>query len=306
MRSSKFRILKNGIKSQKNHIAYEIDLVFTKYPENINNWRTDYYKLLNDRLITLFSIDSTLRSKKIRWNMILQTRCQTEEEAKKYFHGFVIKYRPKKARTIYQIKTPQELKALITGEVVVNDSTVFKVMKRHPEWDSMLVVMDWTGSMYKFGAQFILWHKAIALSDPDRVRHFVFFNDGNGKKTWQKKIGRTGGVYRTKSTDLDEIVATMERVMNKGNGGDSPENDLEALLTSVQNLKAFKEVILIADNKSEVRDIELIKYLDRPVRVIVCDLRSRKINPAYIKIARESGGSLHTRLNDYGQEKFSN
>ena len=30
--------------------AYEIDLVFTKYPEDIRRWRTDYFKLLNDRL----------------------------------------------------------------------------------------------------------------------------------------------------------------------------------------------------------------------------------------------------------------
>ena len=308
MEYAKFEVQNVGdwLEISDRNVAYEIDLVFTKYPENIKDWRTNYYQLLNDRMITLFKIDSTLRSSKIRWNMILQTQCQTEEEAKKFFHGFVIKYRPKKLKVVYDIKTPSELKELITGNVTVDDSTVFKVMDRHPEWDSMLVVMDWTGSMYKFGAQFVLWHKAISISDPEKVKHFVFFNDGNGKKNWQKKIGRTGGVYRTQSLDLDEIVETMEQVMKKGNGGDSPENDIEALLTSVQNLSAYKDVILIADNKSDVRDLELIKHVNYPVRVILCDLKGRKIHPAYVKIARETGGSLHTMHKDYSLERLQN
>lgn len=280
--------------SQKN-VAYEIDLVFTKYPENIQNWRTNYYQLLNDRVLALFEMDSSLRSSRIKWNMVLQTQCVTEEEAKKYFHGFVIKYRPKQARVIHDIQSPDQLKDLISGNLITRDSTVFRIMDRHPEWNNMLVVMDWTGSMYKYGAQLVLWHKLNAQMNDAKVRHFVFFNDGNNKKTWQKKIGRTGGVYRAKTGELEEIVETMEYVMKKGNGGDSPENDAEALLTGIQYLSNFDEIILIADNKSDVRDIELVEKIDRPVRIIICDLkRGAKVHPHYIKIAKDTGGSIHT------------
>ncbi|MEZ4828529.1 MAG: hypothetical protein R3C61_19915 [Bacteroidia bacterium] len=279
----------------KQNQAYEIDLVFTKYPKNIEEWRTNYYQLLNDRLITLFGLDSSLQSPSIRWNMVLQTQCVTEEEAKKYFHGFVIKYRPRKAQVLDDIETPDQLKDLIAGKAISRDSTVFRVMDRNPQWDNMLVVMDWTGSMYKFGAQLVLWYKLNVEHGDPKVRHFVFFNDGNNKKTWQKKPGRTGGVYRSKTGELEEIVSTMEYVMKKGNGGDSPENDLEAVLTGIQYLDHFDEIILIADNKSAVRDIELLDKIDKPVRIIICDLkRGSAVHPDYIKIAKQTGGSIHT------------
>ncbi|MEO0472854.1 MAG: hypothetical protein AAF206_24775, partial [Bacteroidota bacterium] len=126
------------------HEAYEIDLVFTKYPKEISKWRTDYYQLLNDRLRTLFEHDPGLRSPNIKWNMVLQTQCITEDQAKRYFHGFVIKHRPRNRAIIRDIKSPEQLKTLISGGAVVRDSTVMRVLERNPEWNNMLVVMDWT------------------------------------------------------------------------------------------------------------------------------------------------------------------
>jgi hypothetical protein len=275
------------------HIPYEIDLVFTRYPRDLQTWRTNYFALLEDRLQALVAMDSVFLSPQIRWNMILQTDCVTEEDAKGFFHGFVIKYRPRRVKYLEEISTPEQLKMLITGSATTRDSTVIKVLNRHPEWDKMLVVMDWTGSMYKFGAQVVIWHKLHALADQSRVQHFVFFNDGNNKSTWQKKPGITGGVYRARSGALDELVSTMEYVMKKGNGGDIPENDLEAILTGTQYLDDFQEIILIADNKSDVRDMELLDKIKRPVHVILCDVRG-EIHPHYVEIARRTGGSLHT------------
>lgn len=283
------------------HVPYEIDLVFTLYPKNIKAWRTNFDELLRNRLYTLLAADSTLRNKNIRWNMILQTDCQTEEEAKSYFHGFVIKYRPKKVRIIDEVKTPTDLKALLTGYARSRDSTVFKVMERHPEWHDLLVVMDWTGSMYKFGAQLVLWHKYRTSTNNSRIRHFVFFNDGNKRTTNQKVIGRTGGVYRARTTELEEIVKMMLFVMKKGNGGDSPENDLEALLAGIQYLEGYDEVVLIADNKSDVRDIELLDKVDRPVRIILCDVKNG-IHPDYLQLAFKTGGSIHTLHDDLYHE----
>ncbi|RMG63185.1 MAG: hypothetical protein D6722_17805 [Bacteroidetes bacterium] len=277
----------------KHQVAYEIDLVFTKYPADIQHWRTNYYELLNDRLKNLFALDSTLSSPDIRWNLVLQTRCQTEEEAKRYFHGFVIKHRPRRIPVLPDVRSPEQLKALIAGRATVQDSTVMKVLERHPEWDSMLVVMDWTGSMYKHGAQLVLWYKYNRLRTQDRVSHFVFFNDGNHKKEWQKKVGRTGGVYRAKSRELEEIVSTMEYVMHKGDGGDPAENDLEALLTGLQYLDGFRDVILIADNKSDIRDMELLSEINRPIHIILCDVKG-ELHPHYQALARATGGSIHT------------
>lgn len=282
-------------------IPYEIDLVFTKYPEDIQDWRTNYYQLLEDRIRTLYQIDPAFRSSRIRWNMILQTQCTNEEEAKRYFHGFVVKYRPKAVKRIGDIRSPDELAELVNGLAVTRDSSVIRILERNPEWDNMLVVMDWTGSMYKYGVQLVLWHKYNLMLSPSRVSHFVFFNDGNGKKTFQKKVGRTGGVYRSRSSDMEEIVETMQMVMKKGDGGDAAENDLEAILTGIQYLEGYEEVILIADNKSAIRDIELLEKIDKPIRIILCDVRNNVINPDYLKLAAMTNGSVHTIGKDIGR-----
>ncbi|MEO0898715.1 MAG: hypothetical protein AAFY71_20050 [Bacteroidota bacterium] len=294
--------IEDWLKRKDQVVAFEIDLVFTLYPKNIQQWRTNYYELLNNRMEALFQIDSSLNSTSIKWNMILQTEPQDEETAKDYFHGFVIKYRPKNVKIVNEVRTPSELKALISGKATIKDSTVYKVMERHPDWGNMLVVMDWTGSMYKYGAQLVLWHKLNMVANHSEVKHFVFFNDGNKKKAWQKAIGKTGGVYQAKSGELEELINTMQYVMKKGNGGDREENDLEALLTGIQYLEGYDEVILIADNKSDVRDIKLLEKIDVPVHIILCDVYG-KIHPHYLKIAKQTGGSIHTLKKDLVAKK---
>lgn len=280
-----------------NAVPYEVDLVFTLYPRQIEAWRTSYYSLLNERMNTLFSLDPNLNSPDIHWNMILQTEATSEDAAKEMFHGFVIKYRTKQARTLPDVTSMAELKDVVSGDAIVGDSTIFTVMDRNPQWKNMLVVLDWTGSMYKHGAQLVQWYRLRRFDAPDAIEHLIFFNDGNNKRPYQKKLGRTGGVYRARSTELDEILHTMKYVMSRGNGGDAPENDIEAIMTGIQYLENFDEVILVADNKSEVRDIELLDKVDRPVHIILCDYKGY-IHPHYLKIAEETGGSIHTLEED--------
>jgi hypothetical protein len=281
------------------HIPYEIDLVFTKYPEDIRRWRYDYNLLLKNRLKEILNLDTAFAKPSIRWNMILQTECRTEEQAKKFFHGFVVKYRPKRVRMIDEVTSTKDLQDMIVGAAVPSDSTVIKVVDRHPEWEDMLVVMDWTGSMYQYGTQLVLWHKYNLAASRLRVQHMVFFNDGNKKKTFQKKVGTTGGIYHCYADDLMEVVETMERVMESGNGGDIPENDFEAIVKSTRLLNGFGEVILIADNSSNVRDMSLLEKIDVPVRVILCGVgEDGYVNPDYVKLAYHSGGSIHTMEKD--------
>ena len=38
-----------------------------------------------------------------------------------------------------------------------SDSVVSAVLDRHLDWQNMIVVNDWTGSMYPYGAQVLKW-----------------------------------------------------------------------------------------------------------------------------------------------------
>lgn len=69
-----------------------ISIVYTKYPLKKEDWVTNYYELLANRLKELFTVDSSLNDNSITWRFIMQTEGKTEDEAIKLFHGIFISY----------------------------------------------------------------------------------------------------------------------------------------------------------------------------------------------------------------------
>ena len=287
-------------KTYKKHIT-SVDLVFTQYPVNKADWLTDYDWLLEKRIETLQEAIPELRNPthRIRWNIILQTDCPDEATAQARFHGAVIRY---------QVRIPKPLKrsiaqirAILDRKASFLDSVVFNSFERN-DWKNVLVVNDWTGSMYEYGAQAVLWHRMNFKLR--RVKHFVFFNDGDDTPNDGKLIGYTGGIYPVSAEQMQPIFDTMLEVMFNGYGGDDEENDLEAILYGLKHYadENFKEVILVADNKSGVRDMRLLKKINRPVRVLLCGVGfGVPIHPDYLQIARRTGGSVHTMADDLAQ-----
>lgn len=280
------------LQARQRGIPRRIDLVFTKYPIDTTDWFTAYQRLLHDRLRSLFSIDPLLEQQDIEWRLVLQTNCQSEEQARKYFHGFVIQYEVTHPLRMRQLSTSADVERVITGLVLPRDSSILNIMDRNRQWKNVLVIMDWTGSMYDYGAQVVLWHKL--NMETSGIKHLILFNDGDRKATWQKQIGRTGGIYHAQCNDLVEVVETISDVMRNGYGGDTPENDLEAVLKGVANLDGFDEIVLIADNRSQVRDMPLLNNIKKPVRVVLCGKGRSQIHPDYLQIAFKTHGSIHT------------
>lgn len=292
---------------QKDKIAViQIDIIFTKYPKEKEFWKTDYYELLAARLKELFKIDSTLNDNSFEWNIILQTNCNNEEQAAKLFHGIAIHYvnidQVIKESSKDAVQTnnyePEELG--IKSQKVINfiksqggfrDSVVMKIFDRKKDWERSLIVMDWTGSMHKYAAQAILWH--ILNFQKSGEKYFCFFNDGDRLPDEKKQIGKTGGIYFSNASDLENLINTFYVVSKNGDGGDEPENDVEALLKAAKKYPDFDEIILIADNNSCVRDFSLIKDLDVSLDIILCGTENG-INPQYINMAYLTGGSIHT------------
>jgi len=290
----------------KHIVVTQIDVIYTKYPKNKDFWRTNYYDLLANRIKELFKLDSTLNSSDFEWNIILQTDCNSEFEAKNMFHGISITYfelddileedaedideTPEQDST-YFIKNTLKIQNFIRSQGGIGDSLVYKVFDRHPEWDNALVIMDWTGSMYQYGAQAVLWHTLNFANSG--IKNFVFFNDGDDTPDEKKKIGETGGVYFAQAKNIHRLTNTFYLVSKKGKGGDDPENDIEAIIRGINRFENFDELILIADNNSCMRDFQLIANLDVKVDIIVCGAKYG-INPQYINLAYLTGGSIHT------------
>ena len=122
-----------------------------------------------------------------------------------------------------------------------------------------------------------------------------FFNDGDNKADAEKKIGVTGGIYTCKANASEDLIETIKHVIKKGEGGDSPENVVEAILVGIKKYKKLNQILLIADNWAKVRDINLISKVKIPVRVILCGVyEGMEINADYLNIAYKTKGSLHT------------
>jgi hypothetical protein len=127
----------------------------------------------------------------------------------------------------------------------------------------------------------------------NRCNAFLFFNDGDQKTTGQKGLGKAGGLYSVKGSGFDTVCRKAAECMNAGDGGDIPENYIEAILAVIKQFPKSAEIVVIADNWASPRDLELFQKIDRPVHFILCGSRTG-VNIDYLFLARQTGGSVHT------------
>jgi hypothetical protein len=176
------------------------------------------------------------------------------------------------------------------GNANLTDSTIFKVLERNKNWHNMVVVEDVTGSMGPYTAQLLVWNRLTFQTR--KTTHFVFFNDGDDKLDSKKQIGSTGGIYYINAADVRDVESMAMKAMSKGSGGDAPENNIEALLQAIKDCPDC-ELVMIADNMANVKDISLLSQVNRPVHIILCGAK-QAVNTEYLDIARSTKGSVHT------------
>lgn len=189
-----------------------------------------------------------------------------------------------------------DIPSTYTSNIYLNnpDSVVTTVLRRNA-WDHIVLVADVTASMSPYTAQVLAW-VPIGLAD-GKCAGFVFFNDGDGKQTNRKEIGKTGGIYSIQTQRFDSVYYMMKKAMNAGDGGDLSENPVEAAIYSLNHFPITSEIILIADNFSAPRDLELFSTINRPVHIVLCGARGT-VNPDYLFLARQTHGTIHTVHDD--------
>ncbi len=297
----------------------QIDLVFTLYPKSPTEWKVGYDSLMERRFRSLEArIPAAFQDPAVKWRLVIQTECHSLEHAKSLFHGFVMYPASEAWDTLKSIGTLDSVlddtfkvlrfdtfklrekfamtTRIISGDKVLPDSTVIKVFERHPEWKNALVVVDWTASMYRQGALLVRWQQEHLAES--RIRHFVFFNDGDQKFDEEKVIGETGGIYETPADSLHRMMAAIEAVTMGGDGGDHRENNLEAVWEGIASCPECEQIILIADNTGPVRDMAILPMIDLPIRVLLCGVFKDQIETDYLSIVDQTNGSLHTRDRD--------
>ena len=164
----------------------------------------------------------------------------------------------------------------------------------------MMLVVDLTGSMFPYIGQLLVWYKQ--TYEDGRVKYYVLFNDGDNLADNKKLVGKTGGVHPFEAKDFRKMKKDIEDIRKKGEGGDETENDLEAVNTAIITYRDHGDIILIADD-SPVRDMNLLRRIRKPVRIIMCGT-NKGINDQYLKIAYQTKGSIHTSNHDIDMKKL--
>lgn len=274
----------------------QVDLVYSGYPIKPEDWIRNYDSLMLQRMEAALSIDSQALSSHVRWCITKQTECQSDSSAKLMFHGLVFYYEQISIPTLSQNDTSAWISARQTVDNIMNgiqsleDSLVFNVLEKQ-NFKNMLVVTDWTGSMYPYGAQVLKWQQM--HEGKNAIKGYVLFNDGNRLPDYRKRIGGTGGVYYVKSDSLAKIQRMMSIVAKLGGGGDIQENNLEAVWKGMRICKGWTDIVMIADNNAPVRDMVLLAKITVPIHIILCGVTETSgIHPNYLEIARISKGSI--------------
>ncbi len=176
------------------------------------------------------------------------------------------------------------------------------------EWPGKIaVVADVTASMTPYNTQVMLWLKF--AKKPLENGKFIFFNDGNNAPDALKTIGNTGGLHIVESNNFDTVYQTMRRAIVAGQGGDIPENNIEALLAAQKKWTDIDSFLMIADNRAPVKDLINLKNVKKPVNIILCGwVDYMAINDSYIQIAAKTKGKIYTSagvFEDFSQLKLN-
>ncbi|MFT6747460.1 MAG: hypothetical protein ACJAZ2_001813 [Glaciecola sp.] len=212
--------------------------------------------------------------------------------------------------TIKNKKTVESLNSLESSEPVYTkdflargrslyyqkDSSVIKVMRRNKSWSKIMIVADLTGSMYAYTAQILKWIKM--QSKANKVQSTVFFNDGDGIENKNKIIGKTGGIHQSVFSSFNQTHSLAKQTMRAGRGGDRAENNIEAILKGEKEFPYCQNVVMVADNNANIKDIELMSEISNPVHVILCGVFD-DLHVDYLNLALKTGGSVHTMDKSY-------
>jgi hypothetical protein len=194
-----------------------------------------------------------------------------------------------------------KIKFEVENRIISSDSTTYKALDRNAgKWKKSVVVIDWTSSMFEYGTQVLQWIDE--HQNNQNIAGFIFFNDCDEAGIPIAVSKEQGYMVHTRNTRKEVVLEKMLESVRLGyKNTDYSENDIEALIFAQEEYPEIEEIILIADNKSKVRDMERVDQLKKPVRIVLCGKPLEigvAIQPDYIRLAGKVKGSLHTIEDD--------
>ncbi|MGC8749274.1 hypothetical protein [Hydrotalea sp.] len=221
-------------------------------------------------------------------NIAIQKRILTRRQLQQYQKAqqlYCLVGPPRK----WEDDAPKRTNTSTNTIISLPDTSLLHSLKNLP-CKNVLLIADVTASMSLYTIQLLHWLQQ--MDSLHCISSFACFNDGDDIVTEKKVLGNTGGIYTDKYTNMAAAADLMELAMQKGSGGDTPENVCEAIIKAIEACNSCEEVFLIADNWAPVRDIVLVNKIKKPIQILVCGGQIG-VHPDYVTIAANTGGSLH-------------
>ena len=190
---------------------------------------------------------------------------------------------------------------MLTGDFGADSTSYHTLTRNLRQWPNAVVVCDLTSSMYPYSTQLFAWFRQNARNPA--VNGIVFFTDCDSLGRQTRPGGPAGRMFVTRERDVARVLPLMlEAARNTVHNDDDAENDVEALLVAQKLFPDARHLILLADNMSQVKDLNRLAGVKKPVHVILCGTTGNQLTepfqPDHYAIASRTNGSLHTVEDD--------
>ena len=192
-------------------------------------------------------------------------------------------------------------KQMLTGDFGSDSTSYYTLTRNLRQWPDAVVVCDLTSSMYPYSTQLFAWFRQNARNSA--IKGLVFFTDCDSLGQQTQPNGPAGRMFVTHERDATIVLSLLiETARNTVHNNGDAENDVEALLFAQKTFPEAKHLVLLADNMSQVKDINRLDGVTKPVHVVLCGTTGSNLTlpfqPDHYTIASRTKGSLHTIEDD--------
>ncbi|MFT4760043.1 MAG: hypothetical protein ACI9XO_002413 [Paraglaciecola sp.] len=215
-----------------------------------------------------------------------------------YLQHYYAKKDLKKIETSVLKKAKRDQQALSeNADYYAENNQEIKAMlyRNKNQWKKKRIVANIDCSMYQYIDELMVWNYT-DLSEQNNNTYWLFNGFQNNAETSETNHHKRG-VYHVSKNNIEGFFNTIDKIVDFSCSGNRLENVVEALIIGAENKSTEEELLFIADNYSDVSDLDKIADLTTPIRVLLT-ASEHGINEQYLEIAYKTKGSVHTTKED--------
>ncbi|MFT7606473.1 MAG: hypothetical protein ACI8VT_004076, partial [Saprospiraceae bacterium] len=170
------------------------------------------------------------------------------------------------------------------------------------QWNQKRIIANIDCSMYQYVDELMVWNYSNASEQKNNTywlfNGFNYSNNHDGEDS-----PRSRGIFQVPQNNVEGFFNTIDKIVNFSCRGSRLENVVEALILGADGKTPEEDLLFIADNYSDVKDLDKLVDLKVPVHVLLT-ASQYGINENYLEIAYHSGGSIHTSNQDIGASQL--